>query len=149
MSKYTKRILRRILLFFVRLFNLGIPLKAVLLLCIILVGAAIGITYSKTIKSVGGKEQRRIYSGVTPPDKNVTGGVTKMSPPLTKMSPPLLSINLIIKLIITIKPHRGVCVSGSLSSLSVFGGATHAARTRPEPGENGISSNQTSNSCGS
>ena len=57
MSKYTKRILRRILLFFVRLFNLGIPLKAVLLLCIILVGAAIGITYSKTIKSVGGKEQ--------------------------------------------------------------------------------------------
>ena len=57
MSKFTKKILRRILLFFIRLFNLGIPLKIVLLLCIILTGSAIAITYSKTIKSVGGKEE--------------------------------------------------------------------------------------------
>ena len=57
MSNFTKKILRRILLFFIRLFNLGIPLKIVLLLCIILTGSAIAITYSKTIKSVGGKEE--------------------------------------------------------------------------------------------
>ena len=57
MSKFTKRILRRILRFFVRLFNLGIPLKAVLILLILLTGTAVFVTYNKTMKSVGGKDQ--------------------------------------------------------------------------------------------
>ena len=57
MSKYTKRILRKILRFFINLFNLGIPLKIVLLLLIVFTGTAIGITYSKVMNSVGGKDE--------------------------------------------------------------------------------------------
>ncbi len=56
-SKYTKRILRKVLRFIVGFFNLGVPLKVVLLLLIIFTGTAIGITYSKTMNSVGGKEE--------------------------------------------------------------------------------------------
>ncbi|MCR4607030.1 MAG: PDZ domain-containing protein [Oscillospiraceae bacterium] len=57
MSKYTKRMLRKVLRFIVGFFNLGVPLKVVLLLLIIFTGTAIGITYSKTMNSVGGKEE--------------------------------------------------------------------------------------------
>ena len=57
MSKYTRRILRKILRFFINLFNLGIPLKIVLLLLIVFTGTAIGITYSKVMNSVGGKDE--------------------------------------------------------------------------------------------
>ena len=57
MSKYTKRILRKVLRFIVGFFNLGVPLKVVLLLLIVFTGTAIGITYSKTMNSVGGKEE--------------------------------------------------------------------------------------------
>ncbi len=57
MSKYTKRILRRVLRFIVGFFNLGIPLKVVLLLLIIFTGTAIGVTYHKVMNSVGGKEE--------------------------------------------------------------------------------------------
>lgn len=57
MSNYTKRILRKILRFIVGFFNLGIPLKVVLLLLIVFTGTAIGITYSKTMNSVGGKDE--------------------------------------------------------------------------------------------
>ena len=57
MSKYTKRMLRKVLRFIVGFFNLGVPLKVVLLLLIVFTGTAIGITYSKTMNSVGGKEE--------------------------------------------------------------------------------------------
>lgn len=56
-SKYTKRMLRKVLRFIVGFFNLGVPLKVVLLLLIVFTGTAIGITYSKTMNSVGGKEE--------------------------------------------------------------------------------------------
>ncbi len=49
--------LRKVLRFIVGFFNLGVPLKVVLLLLIIFTGTAIGITYSKTMNSVGGKEE--------------------------------------------------------------------------------------------
>ena len=49
--------------------------------------------YIRIENNVGGKDQRRIYSGVNPlivpPDKNVTGGVTKMSPPPDKNVTPI------------------------------------------------------------
>lgn len=38
-----------------RLFNIGIPLKVVLLLVLLVGGAAVGLTYSKMMKKVGGK----------------------------------------------------------------------------------------------
>ena len=49
--------LRKVLRFIVGFFNLGVPLKVVLLLLIVFTGTAIGITYSKTMNSVGGKEE--------------------------------------------------------------------------------------------
>lgn len=57
MSRYTKRILRKILRFIINLFNLGIPLKIVLLLLIVFTGTAIGVTYSRVMNSVGGKDE--------------------------------------------------------------------------------------------
>ena len=60
-SKYTKRMLRKVLRFIVGFFNLGVPLKVVLLLLIIFTGTAIGITYSKTMNSVGGKEEYVLF----------------------------------------------------------------------------------------
>ncbi len=39
-----------------RLFNFGIPLKVMLIACILIGGLAVGLTYSKMMKKVGGKE---------------------------------------------------------------------------------------------
>ena len=56
MKKLLKRFLAAIGRFLSRLFNLGIPLKITLILIILVGGLAVGLTYSKMIKKVGGRE---------------------------------------------------------------------------------------------
>ena len=56
MKKILRRFLAAIGRFLSRLFNIGIPLKAVLILIILVGGLAVGLTYSKMLKKVGGKE---------------------------------------------------------------------------------------------
>ena len=56
MNKFFKRILSAVGRFFHRLFNFGIPLKVTLILLILVGGLAVGLTYSKMMKKVGGKE---------------------------------------------------------------------------------------------
>ena len=55
-----KRIFRRLLggigRALSRLFNFGIPLKIMLIVCILIGGLAVGLTYSKMMKKVGGKD---------------------------------------------------------------------------------------------
>ena len=55
MNRFFKRILSSIGRFFSRLFNFGIPLKVVLILILLVGGLAVGLTYSKMMKKVGGK----------------------------------------------------------------------------------------------
>ena len=55
MKKYFKRFLASLGALIGRLFNIGIPLKVVLLLVLLVGGAAVGLTYSKMMKKVGGK----------------------------------------------------------------------------------------------
>ena len=56
MKKILGRFLAAIGRFLVRLLNLGIPLKITLILIILVGGLAVGLTYSKMMKKVGGKE---------------------------------------------------------------------------------------------
>jgi carboxyl-terminal processing protease len=56
MKNLFKRFLGGIGRFFYRLFNVGIPLKVVLILLVLVGGLAVGLTYSKMMKKVGGKE---------------------------------------------------------------------------------------------
>ena len=56
MKKFFKRLLSTIGRALSRLFNLGIPLKAVLILCVLIAGLAVGLTYSRMLKRVGGKD---------------------------------------------------------------------------------------------
>lgn len=56
MKKYFKRFLGSIGRLLNRLFNVGIPLKVVLILVLLVGGLAVGLTYSKMMKKVGGKE---------------------------------------------------------------------------------------------
>ncbi len=55
MKKYFKRFLASLGALIGRLFNIGIPLKVVLLLVLLVGGVAVGLTYSKMMKKVGGK----------------------------------------------------------------------------------------------
>ena len=56
MNKFFKRFLAAVGRFLSRLFNFGIPLKITLILLILVGGLAVGLTYSKMMKKVGGKE---------------------------------------------------------------------------------------------
>jgi len=56
LKKYFKQLLGSIGRLLGRLFNIGIPLKAVLILVLLVGGAAVGLTYSKMMKKVGGKD---------------------------------------------------------------------------------------------
>ena len=56
MKKYFRRLLAALGRLLARLFNIGIPLKVVLILLILAVGGAVGLTYSKMMKKVGGKD---------------------------------------------------------------------------------------------
>ena len=56
MKKVFRRLLGSVGRFLSRLFNFGIPLKITLLLLLIVGGLAVGLTYSKMMKKVGGKE---------------------------------------------------------------------------------------------
>ncbi len=56
MKNLFRRFLGGIGRFFYRLFNVGIPLKVVLILLVLVGGLAVGLTYSKMMKKVGGKE---------------------------------------------------------------------------------------------
>ena len=56
MNSFFKRILAAIGRFFSRIFNFGIPLKIVLILILAVGGLAVGLTYSKMMEKVGGKE---------------------------------------------------------------------------------------------
>lgn len=56
MSKLFKRMLSSLGRALSRLFNIGIPLKVMLILLILVGGLAVGLTYSKMMKKVGGKE---------------------------------------------------------------------------------------------
>lgn len=55
MNRFFKRFLASVGRFFSRLFNLGIPLKVTLILIVLVGGLAVGLTYSKMMKKVGGK----------------------------------------------------------------------------------------------
>ena len=55
MKKYFKRFLTSLGALIGRLFNVGIPLKIVLLLVVLVGGLCVGLTYSKMMKKVGGK----------------------------------------------------------------------------------------------
>ena len=55
MSKLLRRLLRRIGRFFSNLFNLGVPLKVVIILLVLFTGGAIALTTSNVIRKVGGK----------------------------------------------------------------------------------------------
>lgn len=55
MKKYFKRLLAALGRALSRLFNIGIPLKVLLILLILVGGLAVGLTYSKMMKKVGGK----------------------------------------------------------------------------------------------
>ena len=55
MKKILRRFLGAIVRFISRIFNYGIPLKITLLLLILVGGLAVGLTYSKMMKKVGGK----------------------------------------------------------------------------------------------
>ena len=56
MKKYFRRLLAAIGRGLSRLFNFGIPLKIVLIALILVGGLAVGLTYSKMMKKVGGKD---------------------------------------------------------------------------------------------
>ena len=56
MKRYFKRLLAAVGRVLSRLFNIGIPLKVLLILLILVGGAAVGVTYSKMMKKVGGKD---------------------------------------------------------------------------------------------
>ncbi len=56
MKKYFKRLLASIGRMLARLFNVGIPLKVVLILVLLVGGLAVGLTYSGMMKKVGGKD---------------------------------------------------------------------------------------------
>ena len=56
MKKYFKRLLAAVGRGLSRLFNIGIPLKVLLILLILVGGAAVGLTYHKMMKKVGGKD---------------------------------------------------------------------------------------------
>lgn len=56
MKRYFKRLLAAVGRALSRLFNIGIPLKVLLILLILVGGAAVGVTYSKMMKKVGGKD---------------------------------------------------------------------------------------------
>ncbi|MBR2581833.1 MAG: PDZ domain-containing protein [Oscillospiraceae bacterium] len=56
MKKILRRFLGTIARFLSRVFNFGVPLKVTLILLILVGGLAVGLTYSKMMKKVGGKE---------------------------------------------------------------------------------------------
>ena len=56
MKKILRRFLGAIARFLSRVFNYGVPLKVTLILLILVGGLAVGLTYSKMMKKVGGKE---------------------------------------------------------------------------------------------
>ena len=56
MKKILRRFLGAIVRFLSRVFNYGVPLKITLLLLILVGGLAVGLTYSKMMKKVGGKD---------------------------------------------------------------------------------------------
>ena len=56
MKKFRRRFFGAIGRFLSRVFNFGIPLKVTLILLILVGGLAVGLTYSKMLKKVGGKE---------------------------------------------------------------------------------------------
>ena len=55
MSKLLRRVLRKIGRFFAALFNVGVPLKVMLILLVLFTGGAVAITSSTIIRNVGGK----------------------------------------------------------------------------------------------
>lgn len=57
MSRRSNSLSNRIRRLIYKLFNFGIPFKIVVLLCVLLVGAAVGVTYYKVLEKVGGKEE--------------------------------------------------------------------------------------------
>ena len=56
MSRVFRRFFRRLGRFFAGLFNLGIPLKVVIVLLALCVGGVYALTYTKMIRQVGGKD---------------------------------------------------------------------------------------------
>ena len=57
MSNLSKKAGRKIARFLNRIFNAGVPLKLVLILLVIFTASAVGITYSKVVRDVGGKSE--------------------------------------------------------------------------------------------
>ena len=56
MKKFFRRLLAAVGRALSRLFNYGVPLKVLLIVCLIVGGLAVGLTYSKMLKKVGGKD---------------------------------------------------------------------------------------------
>ena len=57
MRRKSKSLSQRIAAFFLSILNYGIPLKFVVLFCVLLAAASVGVTYYKVMDSVGGKEE--------------------------------------------------------------------------------------------